>query len=371
MSSDLIILLAQSTSGGSSNFQGELLRLLAVLCVLTALWLGVMFLLYQRTTERRRRQREGLPPPPGLWESLQQWLSGSSRADTPSGPPSALLPDLDMLTADLPQPDLAAMMGDFESPAPVDLASEFELPPEPAPVYDEEPLAAAVALDAAYDEASIPVQPGEMEDSDDMPAPPDSIELLRVWRDLSDGSLIIEIGGQRFTSVSELQGANLDRRFMNVVRDLTAMLRATAGQPPKAAPKPAPKPNVAPAAPPAAEVTGQPVKKPAPPPVDGDLPSMAPGTLFKQMGRVAMGHKPEPVEETPLLSIPDQIEQVLQKHLADLPQYADRSIHVRPSPFGGVRIEVDGEFYEGVGDVADDEVRALIQNAVREWEQHQ
>ena len=93
--------------------------------------------------------------------------------------------------------------------------------------------------------------------------------------------------------------------------------------------------------------------------------------MFKQMGRVAMGYKPEPVEQAPLLSIPDQIEQVLQKHLADLPQYADRSIHVRPSPFGGVRIEVDGQFYEGVGDVADVQVRALIQDAVREWEKHQ
>jgi hypothetical protein len=330
--------------------------------------------LYQRTTERRRREREGLPPLPGLWESLQQWMSGSSRADTSAETSAAPLPDLDMLTADLPQPDLGAMMGDSESPAPVDLADEFELPPQPAPVYDEEPPAAAVALDVAYDEESIPVQPDEMEVTDDMPAPPDSIELLRVWRDLSDGSLIIEIGGQRFTSVSELQGTNLDRRFMNVVRDLTAMLRTAAEPPPKAAPKPAPPLKAAATAPPAEEETDepdQPAKKLAPPPVNGELPSMAPGTMFKQMGRVAMGYKPEPLDEAPALSIPDQIEQVLQKHLADLPEYADRSIHVRPSPFGGVRIEVDGQFYEGVGDVADEKVRALIQSAVQEWEQHQ
>jgi hypothetical protein len=375
MLSDFIIFLAQSGSGGSSNFQGELLRLLAVLCVLTVLWLGVMFLLYRRTTERRRREREGLPPLPGMFATLPQWLSGTSRPAVASDPSAAPMPDLDMLTADLPQPGLAAMMGDDPPSAPLDLADEFELPPAPAyddqPVYAEEAPAATIALDAAFDEESIPVQPGDMEDSDDMPAPPDSIELLRVWRDLSDGSLIIEIGGQRFTSVSELQGAKLDRRFMNVVRDLTAMLRAAASAPPPASPQPAAQPPQ----PAPAEATGKPdkpAKKSAPPLADGELPSMAPGTMFKQMGRVAMGHKPDPIEEAPVLSIPDQIEQVLQKHLADLPEYAERSIHVRPSPFGGgVRIEVDGQFFEGVGDVADDEVRALIQDAVREWEKSQ
>ncbi len=224
-----------------------------MLCVLTALWLGVMYMLYRRTIERRRREREGLPPLPGAWVSLQQWLSGAHRpADAPESS-SALMPDLDMLTADLPQPDLAAMMGDFELPAPVDLASEFELPP--APVYDDQPVdddeqrAATFALDQPHDEESIPVQPGDMEDT--MPAPPDSIELLRVWRDLSDGSLIIEIGGQRFTSVGELQGANLDRRFMNVVRDLTATVDAPRPSSPPAPPKAQPKPAAAPPARPA------------------------------------------------------------------------------------------------------------------------
>jgi hypothetical protein len=354
--------LAQ-TSESSTDFQGELIRLIAFICVLTILWLGVMYLLFRRTTERRRRQREGLPPLPGLHVSLMQWLSGKPK---PAFQDDAHMPDLEMLTGDLPQPDLAAMMGDFEPPEPepaqVDLASAFELPPEPIPAQefdDSAPLAASFAPDAVQS-----IQLDETEVSDEMPAPPDSIELLRVWRDLSDGSLIIEIGGQRFTSVDQLQGANLDRRFMNVVRDLTNMLRAPQQPPPASQPpKPAPPPPSAAKSP---EGPAQPAKKSPSP--DEDLPSMAPGTMFRQIGRAAMGYKPEPVEETPALSIPDQIEQVLQKHLVDRPEFAGRSIHVRPSPFGGVRIEVDGQFFEGVGDVSDDEVRALIQDAVREWE---
>jgi hypothetical protein len=348
----LLHMLAQSSPGDSSNFQAQLFRLTAFICVLFVLWLGVLYLLYRRTIERRRRESEGAEPLPNLFVSLSQWFKGMT--NPPAAPqraaPLAAMPDLDMLTGDLPQPDLGDMLDDFA------------LPPQPAPesADDDGLLAETFALDPDHGEESIPVQLDDMEDSDEMPAPPDSIELLRVWRDLSDGSLIIEIGGRRFTSVNELQGADLDRRFLNVVRDLTSMLRAA-----QQSPAPRPAATSTPAAPdtPAVPDTS------APP--DDALPSMAPGTLLRQMGRVAMGHKPEPIEETPLLSIPDQIEQILQRRLAALPEYADRSIHVRPSPFGGVRIEVDAQFFEGVDEVTDEEVRGLIQDAVREWEKSQ
>ncbi len=390
---DLLPILAQSVSESSSSFQESLIRILAVLCVLTVLWLGVMYLLYKRTVERRRREHDGLEPLPNLVNSLSQWFQRVTNPNAPpprpvrSAVPDVAMPDLDLLTGDFVEPDYAAADPVEGSPAPAraDLEAAFELPPavlepEPAPEYEIEPLAETFALEPLPRENSIPVD--QMESEDDMPAPPDSIELLRVWRDLSDGSLIIEIGGQRFTSAAELQGANLDRRFVNVVRDLTNLLKGAPQQPAAAskldAPKPAP---VAPAAPrraapsvPAAPSAASDIPdKPTPklPDLNGEMPSMSPSTMFRQMGRVAMGYKPPPSEETPNLSIPDQIEAVLQRRLMDMPEYADRSIHVRPSPFGGVRIEVDGEFFDGVGDVPDDEVRAMIQDVVREWEEGQ
>ena len=90
--------------------------------------------------------------------------------------------------------------------------------------------------------------------------------------------------------------------------------------------------------------------------------------------RVALGRRPaETVEEAPppTRSIPEQIEELLQARLESLPDFQGRAIHVIPSVTGGVRIEVDGVFYEGVSEVEDDTVRALLQDVVREWEENQ
>lgn len=189
-------------------------------------------------------------------------------------------------------------------------------------------------------------------DTDSSDAPADSVELLRVWRDVSDGRLIVEIGGRRFTSLSDLRSADLERRFLSVLRDLNAIAQPS---------QPAAKPQSPP-------LQQQPPRKDKDAP---EVPSMSPGSMFRQMGRVAMGHGPEPVEEKPTLSIAEQIEELLQEHLAGIAAYRSRSIHVKPSMHGGVRIEVDGKFYEGIGEVTETDVRDLLQGVVREWESRQ
>jgi hypothetical protein len=94
--------------------------------------------------------------------------------------------------------------------------------------------------------------------------------------------------------------------------------------------------------------------------------------MFREMTKMAMGQRPEPVEAAPPPpSIAEQIQEVLQRKLEQTPGFTGRSIHIRPSLHGGVRIEVDGRFYEGVGEVDDDAVRQLLQDAVREWEENQ
>jgi hypothetical protein len=336
----LLFILAQYSQRTSSNAEEVLLRILAAFCVLFILWLGTIYLLYRRVAERKRRQREGLEPLPDIHVALYRWfkrLAGAESAPPSGTTPSAPIPDLGMLTGDLPQP-----------------AAE----PAYDPVYDARWLPESFSLDAAQPEevnltnmeettGEETEEAQETGEAGNQPSPPDSVELLRVWRDLSDGSLTLEIGGRRFKSVSEMRAAHLDRRLLNVVHDLTAMLRA-APQPPQTPPPPPPPPS--------------------PRPKDDTLPSMAPGDMFRQMGRVAMGHKSESIEQAPEVSIPDQIEELLQARLVNLPEYAERSIHVRPSPHGGVRIEVDEQYFDGVDKIPDDKVRALIQDTVREWE---
>jgi hypothetical protein len=182
------------------------------------------------------------------------------------------------------------------------------------------------------------------------PPPPDSAELLRVWRDLADGTLLVEMKDRRFATLAEMQDTALQRRFVSVVRELDALARSTPDEPKLASPPPARAKEPEPAAPPV---------------------SMSPGALLRGMARAARGQAPEPVEEKPIPTIADQIEELLQARLADLPGYHQRAEHVSPSSQGGVRIEVDGKFYEGVGEVEDAEVRALLADVVREWESKQ
>jgi hypothetical protein len=361
---ELLQFLAQSGSSDFGDFMDQIGGLLVLTCGAGVLWLGLMAIIMQRAAERRRRAEKGLPPLPALhvsvYRAVMKWINpetGSAPAPTPSpaamtgarapapaAKPAVPVPDLTMLTSDLPEPDLAAMFPDpepEEEPPPDDVWEDAGVEQEPV----EDDMAAEYPPLA---EASPGTAPGDM--------PPDSVELLRVWRDLANGALIVEIGGQRFESVEELQRADLERRFLNVMRDLDSMARQSPASP-----------SASPSAPPSARRA--PAAKDQDP--DEGPPSLSPGAMLRQMTRVAMGQAPEPVEEVPDLSIADQIEAVLQAQLADLPEFDQRDIHVRPSPEGGVRIEVDGQFYDGVGEVDDSDVRDLLADVVREWEANQ
>ncbi len=330
-----------TSSSDFSDLFSQIGGLVALTCGAGIVWIVLMTLVAQRASERRRRVREGLPPLPGIHTQVLNLIRGtakssqssipalSERARTYAAPAAAPpqmavpAPDLDLLTSDLPQPDLAAMFAD-------DLIAEEPMPVHTEPSLEDFPLS----------------------DSESSAAPADAVELLRVWRDVSDGRLIVEIAGRQFTSLSELRSADLERRFLSVLRDLNAIAQSAAKVPPKTA--------------------AQPSQPQEPPRKDAsEIPSMSPGAMFRQMGRVAMGHGPEPVEEKPELSIAEQIEELLQARIAGIAAYRSRSIHVKPSMHGGVRIEVDGKFYEGIGDVTETDVRDLLQSVVREWESHQ
>ena len=76
-------------------------------------------------------------------------------------------------------------------------------------------------------------------------------------------------------------------------------------------------------------------------------------------------------EPIPEINIAEAIESFLQHKLAQSPEYGERSIHVRPALHGGVTIEVDGAFYEAVGEVADEEVREYLTATIAEWQARQ
>ncbi len=92
-----------------------------------------------------------------------------------------------------------------------------------------------------------------------------------------------------------------------------------------------------------------------------------PETRRTEAGRLPASPSPAD-EESPPLSLVEEIDVILQKHVRNHPHMAGRSIHLHPAPAGRLQIEVDGVFYTRPGEIPDKAVQGLIKNALLEWE---
>jgi hypothetical protein len=198
----------------------------------------------------------------------------------------------------------------------------------------------------------------------------DALAVMTILRDVEDGGLLIQIGDRVFRNPPALADAEFKRRFNSTVRDLyqsigdTSLTKKATGEVAAARPESAEAPPTAPrpAAPPlpsAPRATGT--------SLPGDLPKFKmPDTIEKpKRGRR------QPSEPVPEINIAEAIEEFLQYKLSITPEYAARSIHVRPAVGGGLRIDVDENSYEMVGDVEDTDVRAFLQATIDEWQSRQ
>ncbi len=213
----------------------------------------------------------------------------------------------------------------------------------------------------------------------------EAVEVMVILRDLVDGKLIVQMGDKAYQSVNN--DADFKDRFNKIMRELAQVVKPVT----PAAPTPSQSaysfeddvlayveenepatPSLADLMQPTPSVE-QPVSKPrpaAPPPppsgvMPGDLPS------FKlddnPYERPKRGQKKE-IKAVPEVNIAGAIEAYLQYKLRNTPEYAGHSIHIYPSPDGGVSIEVEGRYYDAVGDIEDTEIREFIAGAIQEWQ---
>jgi hypothetical protein len=186
----------------------------------------------------------------------------------------------------------------------------------------------------------------------------DAVEVMRVYRDLSDGKLIIQLGDGRYRALSDIKNADLARRFSALVRELWTMINGGGG---------------APAASTGTYTTVNEAVSATDPGIakrmgllNAAQPEQKPlnQTFLKGLGRPA---QPAPKDES-VPGIAGAVEDFLQFKLSGSPQFAARSIHIRPTHDSGVRIEVDGRSYESISDVIDADVREFLSSMMREWE---
>jgi hypothetical protein len=194
-------------------------------------------------------------------------------------------------------------------------------------------------------------------------------EELAILRDPSDGRLLVQLPGAAFKSFASAPASK--EAFSRLMTELAKSL----SQPDDA---PAPAPVSTPTPPPVAPPPPLTVAAPPPPmaasndgPLPGDLPKYRDMQSAEYKGRGLFGQPKFAFQPIPDLDIPSSIEAYLQYRLAQTPGYGGRPWHVRAAPGGGVRIEVNGQFFEAVSDITDPDARAFIQNAIQEWQERQ
>lgn len=254
-----------------------------------------------------------------------------SRAAVPAMASAFAMMDADPI--DLPDLDMLA-----SPPSPAADPPPSEAAPPPAP--EVEPLRPGATF-------SLQLSEGETVEV---------AQVLTILRDVGDGGLIIQIGERAYRNPPAFADADFRRRLQTTLRDLGGAVRVPE---PKAAPVPPP--------PPVEPETDQPPMPNIPPPVPGDLPKFKmPDTPIKPK----RGQRPN-AEPIPEINVAGSIEAFLQHKLAQSAEYSGHSIHVRPALHGAVTIEVDGVFYDSVGDVADEGVRQYLAATIAEWQARQ
>lgn len=90
-------------------------------------------------------------------------------------------------------------------------------------------------------------------------------------------------------------------------------------------------------------------------------------SFFRRRPRVTQPEEPL----LPPLNIAAELNAILQRHLANDPELRKQTIKIEGGLRGGVRINVNGQYYEDVAHVPDPIVRMAIKLATREWEESQ
>jgi len=192
--------------------------------------------------------------------------------------------------------------------------------------------------------------------------------LLRVWRDSKSQQLLLEVGGEKYDTRSQL-GSDRLQQLAKLTLEMRIWLGATSAAELQSLSKETrqnPSPDK-PAAPPIAGV----VTAPAQPevmkwersqevkPVSTDIAEVISSVVSGKGTRTTAPSQPA--------TVAGQIDAIVQERLLDSP-LRQRDIRLVDDPSGGVVVWVGTQRFESVEEVTDPEVKALLRQCVQEWE---
>jgi hypothetical protein len=227
----------------------------------------------------------------------------------------------------------------------------------------------------------------------EMPAHPG--EVMRVIRDDQTGQVLVEVAGKRYTHIREITDAQVGRRVLWAIADLVRFtggmatnpqaVRSVMGAEPATTTQPTREPaTTSPQAREDADAVQ--VRMPGPPQPaypSRDRPAAAAGSVSGPTGpepppvrqRYSMvdyfrrGFQAPPSQPLPSpTSFVDEIEEILQGYIQNLPAPLPATVHVLTGDDGTLQIRVGIHTYGNPDEVPDPQIKQLIKAAVAEWE---
>lgn len=207
----------------------------------------------------------------------------------------------------------------------------------------------------------------------------ESEEVVSVLRDPRDGRLVVYIENTGYRTLVDTP--DVKAHFVQIMKELSDVVT----QPDNLSPT---ETESAPEMDDSSDTVDElrdeiyddtPTMNTAPPPpinADGAMPGDLPSFKMEDyegepVKKGRFGRAQVEYQAAPELDIAGAIEAYLQHKIRHTPEYNGRNIHVHSAPDGGVRIEVDGQFYEAVSDVANPEDRAFLSATIQEWQDRQ
>jgi hypothetical protein len=193
------------------------------------------------------------------------------------------------------------------------------------------------------------------------------IEIMRVLRVPPMGKLVVNFNDQRYATIDEISEANVRQMLKTAIGELITFaggyqkLVDAGVAPPLTVALPA-----------AGSALGE---------------NEAAERFVDQLEREkeelkAAGPKPSPsllsnlrrrpaTNETSahkMLSLVEQVDAILQRHLLADPELAGHKIHLVQDATGGLIIDVDGQRYQRPRDIENPQIQMIIKQALKEWE---
>ena len=187
-----------------------------------------------------------------------------------------------------------------------------------------------------------------------LPAPePGHTLLIQVWQD-QEGCLVVEMDGQRYRRVVEIRDRGTGTRLLECINRLVAFSKGKDTR------------KLSEQSPP----TESRIEEREQAFFDQLQREMGPQTRLSRLTADPVPFRGRSAVDRPgiNLDLADEIETLLQIRVAASPEFSQRAVHVRSSPDGGLRFDVDGIRYVALDDITDVQAQALIRAAIADWE---